>query len=83
MYICLLTLLIALLYFFLEVNVEMKGKHGYLSASDWPLYPVMNIRKGQCCCKHSACNTLSRIAIFSFPQAQEADKSLKCGKPIE
>ena len=23
------------------VHVEMKGRHGYLSASDWPLYPVM------------------------------------------
>ncbi|XP_067017712.1 transmembrane protein 87A-like isoform X4 [Acropora muricata] len=25
--------------FQLTLNVEMKGKHGYLSASDWPLYP--------------------------------------------
>ena len=29
-------------YFFPHaVHVEMKGEHGYLSASDWPLYPVM------------------------------------------
>ena len=25
------------------VNVEMKGQHGFLSASDWPLYPVIII----------------------------------------
>lgn len=25
--------------FQITLNVEMKGKHGYLSASDWPLYP--------------------------------------------
>ncbi|KAL9957723.1 hypothetical protein ACROYT_G034659 [Oculina patagonica] len=25
--------------FELHLNVEMKGPHGYLSASDWPLYP--------------------------------------------
>ena len=24
----------------LGLDVEMKGKNGYLSASDWPLYPV-------------------------------------------
>lgn len=27
----------------ISVNVEMKGKHGYLSASDWPLYPVSHV----------------------------------------
>jgi len=27
----------------LTLNVEMKGKHGYLSASDWPLYPVSHV----------------------------------------
>ena len=32
-------------YFFPHVvHVEMKGKHGYLSASDWPLYPVMMLQ---------------------------------------
>ena len=33
--------LIHVLFFPHVVHVEMKGKHGYLSASDWPLYPVM------------------------------------------
>ena len=32
---------IFIIYFVLVVHVEMKGKHGFLSASDWPLYPVI------------------------------------------
>ena len=32
-------------YFFPHaVHVEMKGEHGFLSASDWPLYPVMMLQ---------------------------------------
>ncbi|KAM7432857.1 Transmembrane protein 87A [Porites harrisoni] len=29
--------------FKLNLHVEMKGKHGYLSASDWPLYPFYGV----------------------------------------
>ncbi|KAM7432856.1 Transmembrane protein 87A [Porites harrisoni] len=29
--------------FKLSLHVEMKGKHGYLSASDWPLYPFYGV----------------------------------------
>lgn len=29
--------------FELSLHVEMKGKHGYLSASDWPLYPFYGV----------------------------------------
>ncbi|XP_068751803.1 transmembrane protein 87A-like [Montipora capricornis] len=29
--------------FQLTLSVEMKGKHGYLSASDWPLYPFYGL----------------------------------------
>jgi len=33
--------------FKLTLNVEMKGQHGYLSASDWPLYPKSNSESGK------------------------------------
>lgn len=36
--------LIHVLFFPHAVHVEMKGKHGFLSASDWPLYPVMMLQ---------------------------------------
>ncbi|CAH3174314.1 unnamed protein product [Porites evermanni] len=29
--------------FKLSLHVEMKGRHGYLSASDWPLYPFYGV----------------------------------------
>ena len=39
----LLVIIFFLIFVFLAVDVEMKGKNGYLSASDWPLYPVSGI----------------------------------------